>query len=147
LATTVCVVIIGIRWSMAVPVVMLERLGPLASLGRSWRLVKGSAWRVFGITALAQVIASCVSGVIGMPFSIASRGSVMFSPVTHPTGTSEFVSVFGSAVAGAVTTPLLVGVAVLLYTDLRMRKEGLAARLQSASHAQVNPDGRDVNPW
>jgi hypothetical protein len=147
LAATVFAVFIGVRWSLAVPVVMLEQMRPLASLGRSWRLVRGSAWRVFGITALAQIIISCVSGIISAPFSIASGGSFFFAPVTHPTGASEFTSMFGSAVAGAVTTPLLVGVVVLLYTDLRMRKEGLAATLQSAAHAQASPDGRNINPW
>jgi hypothetical protein len=147
LAATVFAVIIGIRWSLAIPVVMLERTGPLASLGRSWRLVRGSAWRVFGIIALAQIIIGCVSGVISMPFSIAGGGSPFFAQVTHATGGSELVSMLGSVVAGALTTPLLAGVVVLLYTDLRMRKEGLAATLQSAAHAQASPDGDDINPW
>ena len=54
LTTTVFAVIIEIRWSLALPVVMLERLGPKASLGRSWRLVRGSAWRVLGITLVTS---------------------------------------------------------------------------------------------
>jgi glycerophosphoryl diester phosphodiesterase family protein len=144
---TVFAAIIGIRWSLAIPVVMLERRGPLASLGRSWQLVRGSAWRVFGITALAQIIIGCVSGMIRMPFSIASGGSLFLAPVTHPTGASELVSVLGSVIAAAITTPLLAGVVVLLYADLRMRKEGLAATLQSAAHGQASPGGDDVNPW
>lgn len=147
LTATVFAAIIGIRWSLAIPVVMLERRGPLASLGRSWQLVRGSAWRVFGITALAQIIIGCVSGMIRMPFSIASGGSLFFAPVTHPSGASELVSALGSVIAGAITTPLLAGVVVLLYADLRMRKEGLAATLQSAAHAQASPGGDDVNPW
>jgi len=147
LTATVFAAITGIRWSLAIPVVMLERRGPLASLGRSWRLVRGSAWRVFGITALAQVIIGCVGGMIRMPFSIASGGSVFFAPVTHPTGASELVSTLGSVIAGAITAPLLAGVVVLLYADLRMRKEGLAATLQSAAHAQASPGDDDVNPW
>jgi hypothetical protein len=49
--------------------------------------------------------------------------------------------------AGAITAPMLAGVVVLLYTDLRMRKEGLAARLQSAAHAQASPADHEINPW
>jgi hypothetical protein len=147
LTATVFAAIIGVRWSLAIPVVMLERRGPLASLGRSWQLVRGSAWRVFGITALAQLIIGCVSGMIRMPFSIAGGGSLFFAPVTHPSGASELVSLLGSVLAGAITTPLLAGVVVLLYADLRMRKEGLAATLQSAAQAQASPGGDDVNPW
>jgi hypothetical protein len=147
LAATVFAVIVGVRWSLAVPVVMLERVGPLASLGRSWRLVRGSAWRVFGITALAQIIVACVSGIISAPFSAVSGGRFLVAPVVHPVGASEVVSIFGSALAGAITTPLVVGVAVLLYTDLRMRKEGLAATLQSAAHEQANSGGQDISPW
>jgi hypothetical protein len=148
LTATVFAAIIAVRWSLAIPVVMLERKSALASLGRSWQLVRGSAWRAFGIIALTQIIISFVSGVISTPFSIAGGGAFFFSPlVTHPTGGSEFISALGSIVAGAITTPMVAGVIVLLYADLRMRKEGLAGPLQSAAHAQASPDGREINPW
>ena len=148
LTATVFAVIIGFGGAWPSRSSCWSARQPLASLGRSWRLVRGSAWRVFGIIALAQIIISFVSGIISMPFSIAGGGSLLLRPlVTHPTGGSEFVSALGSVVAGAITTPLLAGVVVLLYADLRMRKEGLAATLQSAAHAQASPDGHEINPW
>ena len=36
------------RLAVAVPIFVLERLGPAASVARSWRLVHGAFWRTFG---------------------------------------------------------------------------------------------------
>ena len=38
---------LAVMTSLAVPVVVLERRGPFAAIGRSWRLILGSYWRVF----------------------------------------------------------------------------------------------------
>lgn len=43
-------------WSVAVPVVVLERPGGLRALGRSSDLVRGSRWRVCGVVVLFFVI-------------------------------------------------------------------------------------------
>ena len=36
-------------WSVAAPVLVLERAGVFASLGRSRELVRGNGWQVFGV--------------------------------------------------------------------------------------------------
>jgi hypothetical protein len=41
--------------------------------------------------------------------------------------------VIGAIAAGTVTRPITAGVTVLLYVDMRMRKEGLDLALRSAS--------------
>ena len=50
------------------------------------------------------------------------------------------IGAVGSIVAGAVTRPISAGVAVLLYLDLRMRKEGLDLALQAAASRPVTGD-------
>jgi hypothetical protein len=144
LGVTAFAMIVWVRWSLAVPVVMLEHASPLASLGRSWRLVQRSMWRIFGITALAQVIVAVVGGMIREPFSVAGGASALFASIAHPTAASLITSGLGGIVAGAVTTPVLAGVVVLLYTDMRMRKEGIAAILQSAA---ASPGGQGAATW
>src|SRR6266487_915338 len=50
--------------------VVLEREGPARALARSWRLVRGSFWRVLGITLLAGLIVVVTAGVLQIPFGL-----------------------------------------------------------------------------
>jgi hypothetical protein len=51
------------------------------------------------------------------------------------------ISAVGGVVAGAVARPISAGVAVLLYVDLRMRREGLDLVLQTAAGGSSTPTG------
>jgi hypothetical protein len=124
--------------------VVLEREGPVRALGRSWRLVRGSFWRVLGITLLAGLIVVVTAGVLQIPFSLigalAGGGSSLL-PATGGSVAGILISAVGGVVAGAVARPISAGVAVLLYVDLRMRREGLDLVLQTAAGAGSAPTG------
>jgi hypothetical protein len=54
-----CMIVFGVAyfilimmWSVAGPVCVVERLGPVKSLGRSRELTKGHRWKIFGLTLL-----------------------------------------------------------------------------------------------
>ncbi len=158
LAATVFAVIIQIRWSLAIPVLMLEHRGPLASLGRSWRLVRGSAWRVLGITLVTGLIIDLIAGAITAPIQIAQFAR--FASATGPLGTTQLqptigigsmlASGVGEIVAVTLAAPLAAAVSVLLYADLRMRKENMAATLQAAAAARPAAEGTtsgSPSPW
>jgi hypothetical protein len=132
LAATVFAVMTGIRWSLTTPIVVLERAGPWASLRRSWRLVRRSAWRVFGILLLTELIIGAAGLLLRLPFSILGGVSSFANPTASGTVTGAIVTAVGAVIAGTVTTPVLAGVIVLLYTDLRMRREGMDIALQAA---------------
>ncbi len=51
-------------WAVATPACVVERLGPLRSMGRSRELTKGSRWKVFGIIILLGVVSSIIGGVL-----------------------------------------------------------------------------------
>jgi hypothetical protein len=51
-------------WAVIIPVVVIERTGALESFGRSRRLVKGSAWQVFGVLVVVVVGAFIVQILI-----------------------------------------------------------------------------------
>ncbi|HTZ93163.1 MAG TPA: hypothetical protein VMB74_12270, partial [Streptosporangiaceae bacterium] len=53
----------------------------------------------------------------------------------------------GSIVAGAVTRPISAGVTVLLYLDMRMRKEGLDLALRSAATGQQMTGNEFETVW
>jgi hypothetical protein len=51
-------------WSVAAPVVVLERPGGLNALSRSRELVRGNGWNVFGVILVLVVLVVVVSGII-----------------------------------------------------------------------------------
>lgn len=165
LAATVFAGFVAIRWSLTIPVVMLERGGPLNSMGRSWRLVRRSFWRVLGILLLAQLVAGIVNGIIEIPFLVAGGGVNFTGTPVHTSIVGLALSAVGSIIANTVTVPLLAGAIVLLYADLRMRREGMDLALQAgvtgvtavagATGATAatgaapdgQPGGQNAGPW
>ena len=119
---------------LANQVVVLERTGPARALGRSWRLVRHSFWRVLGIVLLTELIVGIASAILQLPFSIpASIITSHAGTPLHPPVVAVIIGTIGTIVSRAVTGALLAGVYVLLYVDLRMRKEGLDLALRTVS--------------
>ncbi|HEX4656595.1 MAG TPA: hypothetical protein VH307_04355, partial [Streptosporangiaceae bacterium] len=127
---SICLTIwFSVMLSLATPAVVLERQGPARALARSWRLVRRSFWRVLGILLLAAIIVAFAGFVLQVPFAIVEAlaggaGGIFGLTATHSLA-AVIIGAVGSIVAGAVTRPISAGVTVLLYLDMRMRKEGL----------------------
>lgn len=51
-------------WSVAAPVVVLERPGAFRALGRSRELVRGNGWQVFGVIVVLVIGVRIVAGII-----------------------------------------------------------------------------------
>jgi hypothetical protein len=144
IAAIVLTIWFAIMFRMAGPAVVLEREGPARALARSWRLVRGSFWRVFGITLLAGLIVLVTAGVLQIPFGLLAAmagGGNSLLPSTGGNAAGILISAVGGVVAGAVARPISAGVAVLLYVDLRMRREGLDLVLQTAAGSDTAPTG------
>lgn len=151
LATVALLALLATRWAYAAPAVVLERVGVMASIRRSWGLVGGPStgpfWRVFGIRLLTAVITGVASTVITFPISLLLLGVV--AATTIGSGSSDggtllvaqtLVSGLTALLTGALTTPFSAGVDALLYVDGRMRREGLDIQLiQSAQGAAAPP--------
>ena len=134
ITATVFAVITFVRWSLAVPAVMLESSGPVASLRRSWRLVRRSSWRVWWALVLTELIAGIANAVMKAPFEVAGGVSTLaLTSQAHASALGLAISAVGGILANTLTAPLIAGVVVLLYTDLLMRREGLDIRLQAAA--------------
>jgi hypothetical protein len=58
-----------VMWVACVPVIVVERAGPLEALGRSWDLVRGHGWTVFGCFLLLSVPQTVASWVLRAAFS------------------------------------------------------------------------------
>src|ERR1022692_2170493 len=116
---------------------VLDRLRPFGALRRSWRLVRGSFWRLFGILLLTEIIVLVASAVLAAPFSVAR---LVIYGTTSLTGAASVgslsISAIGGIISGTLISPVSSGVIVLLYTDMRMRKEGMDLVLQQAAQNQ-----------
>ena len=96
---------------------MIEGLGPMASLGRSWRLVSGERLRLFGVF-LVFFIAFFIGGGISL--------LALFVPIgLLGEGVAGFLFYLAQTAWGVVFIPLLSSFTTVLYLDLRVRKEGL----------------------
>jgi hypothetical protein len=130
-----------VRLSVALPAVVLERVTPWEAIRRSWHLTRGSFWRLFGIRWLADLVAGVASYVLTIPFLIIGvvlgGSGGLFSFSTRTSVAALIVSAVGSVVAATVTRPFSSGVTVLLYADLRMRREGLDLMLREAGQKQA----------
>lgn len=129
---------LGTRWAFTAPALLLEEQKVFAAMGRSFRLVRGSFWRVLGITLLAQLLVGIGGALIQTPFNVIT------SLVRDPdTGYTDFwanlgelsVQGVGQVLAGAVFYPFAAAVTTLLYIDVRMRREGLDVELLRAAEA------------
>ena len=130
-----------IRLSVASPALVMERLGPVVSLRRSWELVRGSWWRVLGITVLSTIITSLLASVISVPVSLVATLATGLSESMVPTILAAGIA---TLIAGILTLPFSAAVTGLLYTDLRMRREALDIQLISAG---VDPGGDPLAPY
>jgi hypothetical protein len=136
-AACVLAAVLYVRWSLAAPALMLENASVRTALRRSWQLVRGSSWRVFGILLLAGIIVSIGQAVITVPVGLLAGLPAAGQPSQYASLPVTFAQLLiggvGAIIAGAVFYPFSAAVSALLYIDLRMRREGLDVRLARAS--------------
>jgi hypothetical protein len=113
-------------WCLIVPTIVLEGAKPFDAFGRSWQLVKGAFWNVFGILVMVFLILFAVDIVLGL----------IFSPLPHFLG--HFLS---SAVGGALIAPFIAVVTTLMY----FRLSGVTVSTGAASGPSGDP-GSYGNP-
>ncbi|WP_328621325.1 hypothetical protein [Streptomyces sp. NBC_00354] len=132
---------LALKFSLASPALMLEKSSVITSLRRSSRLVQGSWWRIFGITALTGLITAFVSAIIvwplaavGLAIGFADSGMEGLENGTAATGWAALIlSAVGAVIAQTITMPIQSGVTVLLYVDQRIRREALDLELARAA--------------
>jgi hypothetical protein len=98
-------------WSVAAPVVVLERPPGLGALRRSRELVRGSGWQVFGVIFVLGVAVAILGGILEIAADSAGAG----------------VGLVVRVVIGVLTAPLSALAAAVLYFEL-LRLSGASAR-------------------
>ncbi|GAA1278324.1 hypothetical protein Psi02_60180 [Planotetraspora silvatica] len=122
------------KFALSAPSLVLERRGVTDSMRRSWRLVKGDFWRVFGILIVTSILTALVSGILSVPFSLGSSLLGTFGDGTAGSLVLSGVLFFlGNVLASMIVYPITAGVHGLLYADRRMRAEAFDLVLQTAA--------------
>jgi len=110
---------IFVRLTVVTPAVMVEKLGPVEALRRSWDLVKNFWWRTFALALVLAVLSYVVQ---------AGPAFVVQSIVTIFTPRNFMLQQVVSGVVTVLTTVLFVPIQMiaitLYYFDQRVRKEG-----------------------
>ncbi len=91
---------LGVAWVFTSEAIIIERKGPVESIKRSYQLIKGNWWRIFGIIFLLGII----YGIISFPFIL--------------------LGVIPWFLVLILLTPISYALCIILYLDLRARKEG-----------------------
>lgn len=86
-----------VRLSLAVPVVMREDVGPIEALRRSWELLRGTWWWVFGVGFLIPLAVGVVTRItsVGSIFGPDSLGDFLLGSLISAVGLAITVSLYG----------------------------------------------------
>jgi hypothetical protein len=133
----------ALRYTVSVPVLMIENLGVLATIRRSVHLTRGRRGSIFLALLLAAVIAYIGVFVFQMPFFVATMIAMSSG---HFSTWLAFASSVSGAIGGSITGPISMIVIVLCYYDTRIRKEAFDLQFMMSSLDQPAPAAGTVSP-
>ena len=113
---------IACRLSVSVPVAIVEKESPVASMERSMELTKGYAGQMFLLLLLVGVLSWVVSMLLEAPGTIFTVAAAMAK--RQPPLVATVYTYLAQYVAQVVVGPIGTISASLMYYNLRVRKEG-----------------------
>jgi hypothetical protein len=147
---------LSVQLSLVPSALMLERLTLGAAVSRSWRLVRGSFWRTFGVVVLVLVMIQVAAQVASTPISLlaallagalAPTGDVTSPTFLVVTGAGYLLTFVVAAVVASIGSVVQAASTALVYVDRRIRTEGLD--LELVRHVERRDAGQaDLpDPW
>ena len=123
-ASFAALIFISIRWALVIPTVVAEGAGARKALGRSWRLVSGSSWRVLGYLLAFGLIFGLIAALLTLVITlVVDPGSLAATSFTRPVDPVRvFIVNLGSGLIAALVLPFPAIGMTLLYLDLRWRR-------------------------
>jgi hypothetical protein len=108
-------ILMAIRYTVAPMAVVVEGQGVTGALSRAWNLCKGRTGHMFLVLLLSGLLTAIITGILSAPAAFLGTSTAWWSWIVQ--------AIFASA-AAIIVTPFTTIVAVLLYFDARIRKEG-----------------------
>jgi len=106
------------------PVIGAEGLGPIAAMRRSARLVSRRFWPVLGLALLSVLVETLFESAISLVPSLLSL-------YVGTDGVAWILPGVIGILSSLITMPVVAGITVLIYLDLRVRTEGLDLELDA----------------
>ena len=126
---------------VALPLVVLERGGVMASARRTFALIRGRFWWSVLIAFVASTLIGVVSGVLSNVLQFGGMIILAFLPEASETAMLVFLtaSFLVSYLVSAVLDSCYLGATfTIVYIDLRIRHEGFDADLAEAAEARAS---------
>ena len=128
-ATGIGVIILGllivpylyvyVRFQVAAPALIIERLSPVQALERSWHLLRFSWWRTFRLIVLLNLLAIAV--MIGPLVVVIGILQVV---IQADLATEVLITNVVGTLVWTLVAPIQMLATILYYIDLRVRNEG-----------------------
>jgi hypothetical protein len=135
--TGILLVIFLVRYSVAVPALVLENLSARQALKRSVALTRGFLWRLLVVGILTVLIRAVVVLLCQSPFTVVAMLATIKGG--YPSVWLSIPSVLVGGACGAATAPLFMIGFALAYYDLRVRKEGFDLQLMMQHLDDTHP--------
>jgi hypothetical protein len=97
-------------WSVGGPAIVVERAGAIEAFGRSWGLVRGQAWSVFGALVVVLLIVIAIGIILG----------AIATPI------SDGATVVASIISNVITAPIFALACSVIFFDLGGGREAVA---------------------
>jgi hypothetical protein len=126
------VIFLSTRWALAAPSIVTEDIGSSEGLRRSWNLTDGHFWRVTGTSLAASLLTILITTLPTVFFSY------LFTALNLDFQIIQIFNLFIEQAATTIALPFSIAATVLIYYDLRIRKEGFDLQvLADASNAPI----------
>lgn len=140
---SIVTIFLAIRIVLVQPVFVVEGLSGMAAVKRSYGLVAGHWGKIFVTMLIAQVIILILSGAAGVI-------PQLWLQAAEAAGRSQaipfIVSQIATTIANIAFSPIVASVLVLLYFDLRIRKEGFDLEILAEELEQRKMSAETVSP-
>jgi len=136
-------IIFFLWYSLTAQAVVLENCSATGGMSRSKALLKGNLGKVFAVGFLVNIISAIVGGVFG------AIGGLIGGGMQNPQSVLILTGAF-QVVGQVLATPISAAAFILLYYDMRIRKEGfdleMLAGSMGAEVAEAAEAERDEQP-
>jgi hypothetical protein len=116
-----------LRLVLVTPSFMIESQSPIGALRRSWELMKGNTGKALAVLFIVGIATTIIQGFISLPFQFADVREAL------RTGQASAHTPWLTTIVNTITSTLLLPinsiVAIMLYYDMRIRKEGFDLEL------------------
>jgi hypothetical protein len=131
---------LAVMWAVAIPALMVEGLGGVGALRRSFGLVRHRWWATFAALVVAVIVLFVVGLVVGLVLDAIRSGLG-----TDSVGVWFVFSGLGTVIVDLVGFPFIGALIAVIYIDQRVRKEALD--IEVLTRSRRGTDARPDVPW